>query len=193
MQLIKHIQLLSGWHHFSVCTWSCSSLEAASNFHLVKRKVTGEWFSRLEEEIETHMTAQYSFYGILYRLINSCSTLWQVNVPPGQVLRWEQITQDPKFSRQNSRTFGLTHQGVAGGERARNVHGPHTPPLNPAMLPLPRTFGSTGLCRRHWRKCLQKVLTCWNSHETDPKMGQRGFLPVEREWSQAYQGGGKTS
>ena len=137
MQLIKHIQLLSGWHHFSFCIWSCSPLEEASNFHLVKRKVTGEWFSRLKEEIEMHVTAQYSFYDILYRLINSCSTSWQVNVPPCQALRWEQITQDPKFNRQNSRTFGLIHQGAGCGRgkstrKVLNARGPPTPPHNPS-------------------------------------------------------------
>lgn len=62
------------------------------------------------------------------------------------------------------------------------------PSPNPAMLPPPSTSGSTGLCRRSWRKCLQRAQTCWNSHETDPKMGRKGFLPAEREWSKAYWG-----
>lgn len=107
------------------------------------------------------MTAQYSFYDILYRLINSCSTSWQVNVPLCQALRWEQITQDPEFSRQNSCTFGLIYQGVVEGERARKVlnaqglhTSPHTQQCCPLQVPLdPLVFvgGAVGNARKKLR------------------------------------------
>jgi hypothetical protein len=68
-----------------------------------------------------HVTAQCSFYDIPYQPRNSCSTLWQVNVPLCQALRWEQITRDPKFNRQSACTFGLIHQGGGEEKRAREV------------------------------------------------------------------------
>lgn len=108
--------------------------------------------------MKTHVTAQYSFYDILYRLINSCSTLLQVNVP----LRWEQITQDPEFSRQNSCTFGLIYQGVVEGKRAKKVlnaqgllhTSPQTQQCCPLQVPLnPLVFvvGAVGNARKKLR------------------------------------------
>lgn len=84
-----------------------------------------------------------------------------------------------------------THQGVVEGLVLRSCslpRLPYAPLLNPARLPTPSTSGSIGLCRKRWRKCLKKAPTCWNSLETDPKRGQRGFLPAEKVWSQAYWG-----
>lgn len=53
-------------------------------------------------------------------------------------MSWEQITQDPKFNRQNSCTFGLIHQGVVGGEGQESAECPWAPCPSPnlAMLPL---------------------------------------------------------
>lgn len=77
-----------------------------------------------------------------------------------------------------------------GGEGQEGPWAP-CPSPKPSNAAPPSTSGSTGLCRRHWKKCLQKAPTCWNSHETDPKMGQRGFLPAERERQRLTAGEGK--
>lgn len=91
-----------------------------------------------------------------------------------------------------SHTLGCGRE-EEGARKVLNAHGPQAPPLNPAMLPPPSTSGSTGLCTKHWRICLKKAQTCWNSHETDPKTGQRGFLPAEKECSKVYGRGRKVN
>lgn len=82
----------------------------ASNFHLVKRKTKEEWFSRLKEEIDMHVTTQCPFYDIPYQprlLLNLRAS--QHPAVSGAEMGTDHTGSQVQLTEQRTCTFGLLH------------------------------------------------------------------------------------